>query len=896
MPGGSRQLSPLPGRRREHEAISELLAGGGGALVFHGDPGIGKTALLESAAGQADGFLVLALAAAETESTLPFAALHRLLGAVVENASGPPASQALALARLLESGPAGESRFATFVRLLRLLRRVAGERPLLCCVDDAHWLDPPSLEALAFVARRLRGDRIAMLFGWCDETVPVSFGVRGLRLAPLDDRSSREVLRDLVPVADVAGALGSIAMGSPCVLTDLARSLTPEQARGEAPLPQVLPPEHRLRRAHRARLLRLPADTRWLVLLAAADEELDVDGLAAAAAVSGVDIGALEPAESSGLLRVDGAAIRFVRPLVRAFTYHESTMVQRRSVHSLLARSVDPRTQPLRHYLHRALAAYGPDDGLATRLERAALASHGRHGAASRALERAAELTGDAAIAAARVVAAARHAWRAGEPHRARMLLRRVRPATVPARVRAVSAVLEAEIGLRTGAAAPDVDALLAVADELAGHDRGLAIGALARAGEALWVSGERSRYLDVARRALASRRPGEPPIVELACEHLATLSATLRGAHRRAADALGRTVTSVSTLDNAEAFTQAGLAAILCGAELEAHRLAGRGAAIARANRDLSVEPRALEIAALAELAMGRYDDPTTALRGLELARESGQEAVASGQSALLALHAAILGDRAACLRRARDAREAGWARAVVEWALAVLDLVDGRHPEAFARLRAATGAHVVLRVAATPHIVEAAARCGVRPAGVAALRVFDAWATTTANPRWLALSARCHALLAEDNGEADEYFRAALEQHARSGADLDRAWTALLYGQRLRRQRRPAAARVQLRGALDTFERLEARPWIDRTVAELRAAGHHVEHRQPPAVEALTPQQVQIARLVADGATNREVAAHLLLSTRTVDHHMRNIFAKLGVRSRVELARLMS
>jgi DNA-binding CsgD family transcriptional regulator len=884
MPGGSRQLSPLPGREREHEAISELLAGAaagdGGALLLHGDLGIGKTALLESAVDQADGFLVLAVTADEAEATLPFAALHRLLHAVVDGVSGPAAAHSLALIRAIEGGPGDEGRFAILVRVLRLLRRVARERPLLCRVDDAHWLDPPSLDALTFVARRLDGDRIAMLLTRCDESGSAFFGVRALRLAPLDNRTSREVLRHLVPVADVAGVLASVAMGNPCALVELARSLTPEQARGDAPLPQALPPEHRLRRAHRAQLQRLPADTRWLVLLAAADEELDVDGLARAAAVSGIDIAALEPAESSGLLRVEGTAITFTRPLVRAAAYHESTVVQRRSVHAILARTLDPRTQPLRHHLHRALAAHGPDDGLAARLERAAAGSGGRHGAASRALERAAELTGDAATAGGRLLASARSAWRGGEPHRARMLLRRVRPAAVPARVRAESEVLEGEIGLRVGGAVPD-------------SETPLTVGGFMLAGEALWVSGDHARYRDVARRALAVPGPDE-----LACELLATLSATFRGAHRRAAGRLRRVLALASTLDDAGALTQAGQVALLCGAEAEAHRLAVRGAAIARAGRDLSAEPRALEAVALAGLAMGRYDDPAAALRGLDLARESGQEALAGSQLAILALLAATPGDRATCLRRVRavKAHGAGLASAVADWALAVLDLGAGRYAEAFARLTAASGGHVVVRVAATPHLVEAAVRCGARPAGAAALRGFDAWATSTANPRWLALSARCHALLAERDGEADGYFRVALERHASSAADFDRARTALLYGQKLRRQRRPAAAREQLRGALDTFERWEAQPWIDRAVAELRAAGHHVEPRRVPVVEALTPQQAQIARLVAEGATNREVAAHLLLSTRTIDHHLRNIFAKLGVRSRVELARLMS
>jgi DNA-binding CsgD family transcriptional regulator len=269
-----------------------------------------------------------------------------------------------------------------------------------------------------------------------------------------------------------------------------------------------------------------------------------------------------------------------------------------------------------------------------------------------------------------------------------------------------------------------------------------------------------------------------------------------------------------------------------------------------------------------------------------------------------MLALLAAVLGDRSTCLLRVRAVQayltphSVGRARAITDWALALLDLSDGHYPDAAARLTAIMssrgGGHLIVQLAATPHLVEAAVRCDARAPAIAALEVFDAWAGYYANPRWLALSARCHALLA--GAEADDYFRESLEQHRLSGADFDRARTELLYGQKLRRQRRPVAAREQLRSALDAFERFEARPWIDHTLAELRAAGHHVPPRRVPAVDTLTPQQAEISRLVAAGATNREIATQLLLSTRTIDHHMRNIFAKLGVRSRVELARLMA
>jgi DNA-binding CsgD family transcriptional regulator len=827
---------------------------------------------------------------------------------VADKVSGPVAEQALALVRAIVGDPGDGARFTVSDRVLRLLHRVAQERPLLCCVDDTHWLDRQSFDTFGFVARRLHQERIAMLLTRCDETGPAEPvpGVPAHRLGPLDHRAGREMLQDLVPIADAADALACVAMGNPYALTDLARSLTPEQIRGDAPLPQTLPAESALRRSYRTQLQRLPTDARWLVLLAAADEELDVDTLVRAAAASSLDISALAPAELAGLVRVEGTAIRFTRPLVRAVAYHEATLAERRSVHTLLAETLDPETQPLRHYLHRAFACSGPDDLLAAQLERAAAGSRGRHAAASRALERAAELTHDSAAVAARLVASARHAWRAGEPYRARMLLRGVRLMAVSAGVHAESQVLQGEIELRVGVTTVARDTLLGAAEELATSDRYRAIDAFMRAGEAMCLSGDYAHYPDIARQALALRRPDEPPAVEFVCEHFTALSATFRGEHRRAAVPLRRVLALAPVLDDAGALTQASYAAMLCGAEAEAYRLANRGAAVAQANRDVSTGPRALDLAALAEFAMGRYDNPATALRGLELARSSGQENLVGGQLATLALLAATMGDRATCLRRVRAVKthltphSAGRARAITDWALALLDLSDGHYADAVARLTAIMvnpgGGHLIVQLAATPHLVEAAVRCDARRPAAAALKVFDAWASNSANPRWLALSARCHALLAGRGGEADEYFHEALGQHQLSTAEFDRARTELLFGQKLRRQRRRAAAREQLRSALDTFERFEARPWIDQATAELRAAGHQVQPRRVLSADSLTPQQEEIARLVADGATNREIATQLLLSTRTIDHHLRNIFAKLGVRSRVDLARLIS
>jgi DNA-binding CsgD family transcriptional regulator len=349
-------------------------------------------------------------------------------------------------------------------------------------------------------------------------------------------------------------------------------------------------------------------------------------------------------------------------------------------------------------------------------------------------------------------------------------------------------------------------------------------------------------------------------------------------------------------------------VAAFLLGDDHQAYRLGVRSAAVARATGDATIVPQALEIAAAAEIGLGRYDAATvTLMESLPLARATGQESLASSVLATLALTAAIYGDRTACIARVREARAHTSAHGVVrpealiEWALGLLDLVAGRPAEALARLQGLmsmrTGrGQLVIGVAATPHLVEAAIRCGDRRAALEAFSMFEPWAINTGAPGWLALAARCRALMAEDEAEAQHHFREALQYHASAESDFERARTELLYGQELRRRRRPSAAREHLRSALEAFQQFDAQPWVDLASSELRAAGDHVEHRPQAATEALTPQQLEIARLAAAGATNREVAAQMFLSTRTVDHHMRNIFARLGIRSRIDLAKLIN
>lgn len=902
----------LRGRTAELDAIAGLLSrarsGAGGSLLVHGEAGAGVTALLDAGprtVPQPGAFTVLRTIGRVRESGLPFAGLHRLLRPVCAIAARLPSGPGTRLERALVRGEVKRGGLGLDVAVLELLSAVARQGPLACIVDDAQWLDELTLDVLAFVAGRIADERIAIVIGTHGaQRLP---DLPQLRLAPLDPDASREVLADLIPdaVGDVARVLASVAAGNPRALVELAASLTPPQRRGESPPPTSLPADSALRRSYLDRLDRLPAGTRWLILLAAADPKLGADDLVRAAAMSGLDSADLEPAERSGVIRVRDGTVAFPDPLLRSVTYEEAPIGQRQAAHALLAEVIDSATQPLRHHLHAAATGSGPGPALADALERAAAGAN--PDVASRALERAAEISTDPVVAATRLVAAARHAWNGGEPHRARLILRRLPIRSVTPQVRAQADLVLGEIELRAGATAHAGRALLAAARHL-DHDRQLWVKAMLHAGEAMCLSGEYGTFAAVARRALRLRRPDDPLAIRFIFDLFSGLTAMYRGDLAAGIPPLRRVLSMAHELEDPAALIRASMAAIVLGDDLQAYRLAVRAADAARAVGDLTCVPQALELAAAAECALGRYDAAASTLaEALPLARSTGQDGVCSTLLGLQAVLAATLGDRPACLARIEAARThttthgGSRSEALQEWALGVLELVEGRPTEAVARLRGLmsleTGhGQLVIRVAATAHLVEAAVRCGDRHGGRRAMEIFEVWARHTENPFWLALASRCQALVADCEAEAEKHFTQALLHHQAAEADFERARTELLYGQELRRLRRPLAAREHLRVAVEIFERYRAVPLVRQAKAELRAAGEQVNQPIVEPTQVLTAQQLQIARLAADGATNREVAAALFLSTRTVDHHMRNIFTRLGIRSRVDLARLLT
>ncbi|MFI5801975.1 AAA family ATPase [Streptomyces sp. NPDC051561] len=919
----------LYGRSRELAVLDALLLGlrdgRGGALVVASPPGLGRTALLRqtAAAHTARGAgQVLYATAAPAEQNLPRSGLHALLC----SAAGPlPMSPD----EVLRPGP-------TPGALLALLRQLGSEKPLLVCVDDAHAWDAESRAALGFAARRLgAGSRVAVVISTVDETGFAALPT--LHPGPLDDGASAALLDRLTGHtgavdAAVRDELLREAAGNPRLLAGLTARLSHGQLAGRAALPYPLPGGESVLAAHAAMLGGLPPQARTLLLLTAAAAEHEPDGagsevslLLRAGARAGLDPALvehvlLEPGASAGALQRSGDRVHFRHPLLRRAVLHRAAPARRRAVHELLAALLAGRgSPPLPPLVQRACAAPGPDPALARQLAASALAPH-PHAERSAALARAAALSADDSLRAARFAAAAEQARLAGDPDRARTLLARTGTRPADGAAQCVHGLL----ALRDAPAADAREALLAAFTLLSPHDPHRALEALLGAAEAAWATGDATACLDAMRRippstpdlTLAHYRAGMFAVIGgHAQEGHALLRRCLDGVTSGAGAAIGAaTVTGVE--QDAPGLLRAVVAALVLGEVDEACRLGARALAAVRAVGPDVLLPRALEQLAYAELRAGRHAGARAhAGAGLEAARRTKQPNTAAHLHAVLALVASVEGDPAACAAHC-DAALVGagphgllQAATLATWALARAELARGRPGEAAARLAPLVRpgprrGHFGVRMLAVPCYVEAAVLSGREetaadgaPEAVAELAL---WTERTADPQAPALLARCRALLAPPQ-EAAARYEEALAHHERAGGEFERARTQLLYGQWLRRRRRTREARGPLRDALVAFERCSARIWAERAGGELRAAGEAVEPASATGagrtrlLATLTPQQHRIARYVAEGATNREVAARLSVSPRTVDHHLRNVFATLGVRSRTELSRLL-
>jgi DNA-binding CsgD family transcriptional regulator len=907
----------LHGRAAECAVIDRLLADAGnlrsGALVLRGEAGVGKSALLAYAGDRATRTMdlrVLHGLGVQSESELAFAALHQLIWQVLDHVERLPAPQAAALRGAFGLADAsGNDRFLVAAGALSLLAEVAEEQPLVCLVDDAQWLDQPSADALMFVARRIEAEGVALLFAVGDDDHPfTSVGLPELRLTGLDPEAASALLSERAPSAlapSVLDHLVAATRGNPLALVELPASLDAEQLAGRAPLPDPLPVSAGVERAFLERVRRLPAPTQTMLLVAAGEESGEPAVIFRAAGALGAGAPAFEAAESAGLVLIAEGRVRFRHPLVRSAVYRGATFGQRQAVHRALAAALGGEEHSDRRAWHLAAAAVEPDAEVADELERSARRARRRSGyaAAARALERSAELTAAEELRSRRLADAADAAWLGGQPERALGLLDRAASGMSRPRLRADVAHLRGVIELRRGVPADAFTILADASAEIAPVDPVKALAMLLPASEAASYAGDVALTVEVARRAAALPVGGQGAD-RFTQDLLVGIGSLLEGDAARGAPLLREAMALAQAFDDPGRLGAAGIAAGYLGDDTATHQFSLRAVARARASGELGMLPYLLESLAVAEVSSGRYAAATaSASEGLRLARETGQESSICGNLAALALLAAIQGREDTCRSSAADALAHAIPRglrrqaASTTWALALLDLGLNRPAEALARLETlAAGSetgHQVIALLAVPDLVEAAVRADQTHLAQTALAGFEQWAAHATPPWALALVPRCRGLLSA-GAAADRHFAEALRLHSRSSRPFDRARTELLYGEALRRARRRADARPHLRAALTTFEQLGATPWAERARAELRVSGETAHRGDPRTLDQLTPQELQIARFVGEGATNREVAAQLFLSPRTIDYHLRQIFTKLGISSRAELIHL--
>jgi DNA-binding CsgD family transcriptional regulator/tetratricopeptide (TPR) repeat protein len=902
----------LVGRSSETATISRLLAdarqGRSAALVIRGEAGVGKSALLDYAAIEAGGFTVLRSVGVEGEAELAYAALHQILRPAFDRIPQLPPPQAAALqAAFALTDETVDERFRVSLGVLGLLSEVAEETPVLCLVDDAQWLDQASADAMLFAARRLQAESVVLLFGVrdSDERPFEARGVDELRLSSLSVGDSRRLVGDRLGSAVASGVVEWLvdnARGNPLALVELPATLTQPQLAGLDPIARRLAAPTTVEQVYLDRVNALPETTRRLLLLAAAEETGARAPIERAAREQGLDVSDLAPAEGAGLIRVESDRLEFRHPLVRSAVYRSVSFTDREAAHRILAVASAEEGNPDRAAWHRAAATVGADEDVARELESTAERARLRsgHAAAASALERAAELSADDASRGRRLVAAARAAWPAGQPERAQALLDRALPLVDDSRLQSEIDSIRGVILWRCGSLPDAYETLIAGAERVAPLDQPRALEILADAALAAWDAGDYDRLAYIGESAAALEvQDGHRLLADVLVAAVDLSRSKPVADMDRLTDLLNRAV----EVDDTRVVVWSAIAAELAGQEELERRLVDRSETLARQTSAVDRLIVVLESSAVQGFLAGDLSVTAEATEGLQLALEVGLPNAANLHRAALSWIAAVQGHADECRRLAATVIETarpnghGIALAIAEWAIALLDLATGHPEESVARLTNLRSApagigHPFYVIASAPDLIEASVRSGRRDIADAALEPLAAAGGDGAAPWLRAYVARCRGLLA-DGSAAEAHFLEALRLHSLGTNPLDRARSELLYGEFLRRERRRGDARDQLRKALSTFERLRAEPWAERARTELRATGETARKRDPSTFDDLTPQELQIARLVAEGSSNKEVAAQLFLSPRTVEYHLRKVFAKLGIVSRSELIR---
>ena len=904
----------LRGRSSECEALDRLVenvrAGQSQVLVLRGEVGAGKTALLEYLLERASGCCLARAAGVESEMELAFAALHQLCAPFLDRLERLPGPQrdALSTAFSLRDG-ATPDRFAVGLAVLSLLSEVAGERPLVCVVDDAHWLDRPSAQALAFVARHLAAKPAAVVFAVRESGDEQHLtGLAELVVRGLTDGDARALLESAVtgPLDErVRDRIVAETRGNPLALLEVARRLTPEELAGGFGSPGDPAPSSRIEESFRERLTPLPPATRLLLLVAAAEPLWDPVLVWRAAGQLGVKVEAAAAAAAAGLIEF-GGQVRFRHPLVRSAVYRAASPEERQSAHRALAQAIDADSDPDRRAWHRAHATPGLDEGVAAELERSAGRARVRGGLAAAAAfcERAAELTPEPGRRAVRALAAAQAKHRAGAPDAALRLLAMAQAAPLDELGRARAELLRAQLTADPGRGRDASALLLNAARRLEPLHLGLARDAYRDAFCAALTAGRlaiRGGMLEVAAAARALPSAPQPHAPDLLLDGLAVLATE---GYAAGAPILGRALTAFRA---EEVRTEEGLRwlPLACRASHDVwddeswYLLSARLMELAREAGALAVLPVALRLGAGIQLLAGEFAAAASIAAEAEaVARATGNPAGPYSRLMLAAWRGqeAETGQLIAATTPQMVARGEGQWLTAAHWATAVLSNGLCRYDEALAAAEQGSEYPDELGLAVWPavELIEAAARTGQPERGIGALSRL-AEAARAAGTDWaLGIEARSRALLS-DGESAERLYREAIERLGRTRVRVELARAHLLYGEWLRRESRRVDAREQLRTAHQMLTAMGIEGFAERARRELLSTGETVRKYTAETAGELTAQEAQIARLAGDGHTNPEIGVQLFISARTVEWHLRKVFTKLGVSSRKELRRML-
>lgn len=904
----------LRGRTTECQRLDRLLAeirsGRSATLVLSGDPGIGKSTLLNYLAQQASGCHVARACGVESEMEIAFAGLQQLCALMLHRMKclPPPQQDALGVAFGQRPGTSPD-RLLVGLAILNLLSEAAQEQPLVCLVDDAQWLDKASLQALAFVGRRLLAESVLLVFAVQDISTRELLGLPELALAGLGHQDARLMLASAIPGpldVQVRDRIIAETRGNPLALLELPRTMTPAELAGGFVLPVTSPLAGRIEQSFLMRITSLPQQTQRLLLAAAAEPVGDVPLLWRAAKRLGIETDAAAPAEDAGLLEL-AARVRFRHPLVRSAAYRVATVPDRQAVHRALAEATNPHLDPDRRAWHRAHAAPGPDEAIASELECSADTAWARGGVAAAAafLERATDLTPDPARRASRAIRTAQAKLDAAAPDTAYECTATAELGPLDDLQRAQIKRLRAQIAFARQRVSDALPLLLDAAQSLEPLDAALARETYLEAFGAAIFAGQTSRGIGVlevaasARGAPAPPPPGRP--IDLLLDGLAT-----RFTKGFAA--------SVPLLKEAlHAFRQQGVESgdsigclwLMCPVAPEPiapdlwddeawHDLATRTVKLARETGALTVLPLALADRASVHLAAGEFAAATCLI--------DEADAVAKATGTPLLGHASLVlaawrGHAAEALKlieaAIHDATSRGEGRtiALAGYTTAVLYNGLGDYERALTAAQQSAG-HEDLGLLswALVELIEAAARNSTPDVAAAALKELQE-RTRASGTEWaLGTEARARALLSE-GPIAEVLYCEAIERLARTRIAVHLARAHLVYGEWLRRERRRQDAREHLRTAYEMLHHFGADAFAERARRELVAMGEKVGTDTLVTCEQLTPQEEQIARLAREGHTNGEIGAQLFISSRTVEWHLHHVFTKLGITSRRQL-----